>query len=575
MLLGISLFACNKNDDGVSDTPNKEFDAYVEALPAKLYSATDYQLNFIFADKEAAGYADEMYEFSLPDRKAYDKSLEEMNTIYDEIKKFERSSLTADQQLTYDVLLDSFNTDTSVSDTSEYYLSTNYLDTVYGVPSNLPLNFYFYKFRTQSDVDSYLNLLKTSDDYFMGLAKHEQERQDEGFGMTPTQVKAAIQQCDDFIAANKDFLISSFEEKINGLEGLSDQQRAEYSKLNETYITENFTKAYTDLKVALEDLNVKTKKDEGYASIYKDGKQYYEELIYAYTGFDDMDDYKEYLEDKREQYLNEFIEALSADATLQSRLTSGTLEFTSATTPQEVLNELEAAMVEDFPEVRDIAYDMEIVPESMQDIFSAAAAYFPSPVDDKNAKELMILNSEYNQDSFLTIAHEGFPGHLYQIQYYKDTDAPMIRQLLDYDGYTEGYANYVEQYSAKYAKDVAGAEAWTDYQRYMYAEILLLDIMIHYEGLSEKEVKKEIVALYGSDLSDEDMSSIYEQLLHTPALFAKYYGAGFRLEDLKEAVKDEVGSNYTDEVYHKALLEVGPAPYRIVKDYVLNHVNEK
>lgn len=572
ILLGISLCITLVACGGGSKKSAKEFDAFVDKLPSKMLSDTDYELNYLFADKEAAGYKDETYEFPSPSRKTYDQSIEEIDAIYDELETYDRDSLSKEQQLTYDVMMDAFDTSSEVSEDANYYLSTNYLDNVYGEPSNLPMNLYFYVFREESDVTSYLNLLKTSPDYFKKLVKHEQERQDEGYGMTPAQVKSVKETCEEFVSGDKQYLIDTFNQKIDALEGVGDEQKVVYRTNNQAYVEEYLTKAYRDLGTALDKLDVKTKKDEGYASVYDDGDTYYEELIAEDTGFEDIEDYRDYIEHKKDEYLSEFVISLqSLDETKQNELMNMKIPYTTATSPQVALEELEVDMKADFPSIREVGYTMEIVPPSMQSIFEAAAAYFISPVDDVNSKERMVLNGDYSQDNFLTIAHEGFPGHMYQTQYFKEQDQPILRQLMDYSGYTEGYANYVEQYSAKYASDIEMAETWTDYQRYLYAEILLLDLKIHYDGESEKSIKNDIVALYG-EMSEEDVASVYEQLLFTPALFAKYYAAGYRLEDLKEEVKDEMGNDYSDMEFHKALLDVGPAPYDIVEQYVMEAV---
>lgn len=570
--LAVGLVACSGSDDGTASEPNKEFDEYVENLPSELYSATDYGLNYTFVDKEAAGYKDELYEYTLPSRDEYDESVEEMDKIYDEIKDFSRSSLSKDQQLTYDVMLAYFDTSTDMSDDAAYYLNTNYLDTMYGAPSNMPLNFYFYKFRTQSDVDSYLNLLKTTKDYYEALADHEQDRQDAGYGMTPSQITALTEQCTDYIDGDQTFLIDSFNEKIDGLDGLSDAEKEEYKATNKKYVEEDLKQAYTSLKEKVEAIDVKTKKDEGYAVVYDDGKEYYEELISANTGFETVEEYREYLEEKQTDILSDAQAMMMKDSTLIDRVMddagNDVIDYTDATNPTEVLNELKDEMSDDFPEIRELEYDMEIVPESMQSIFEASAAYFISPVDSLDSAELMVLNSEYSEDSYLTIAHEGFPGHMYQTQYYKEQDQPIIRQLMDFDGYTEGYANYVENYSAKYANDADAATLYTYLMQYTYIEILLLDVEIHYDGISKDDA---VSALASMGYTNDVATSQYEQLLHSPGVFSKYYGAGFRFKDLREKVQEE-NSDVTDKEYHEAILNVGSAPYSIVEDYVMNEL---
>jgi len=576
LTLSIGLVACGgKEEQTTASAPNKEFDAYVEELPSLLYDATDYGLNYVFVDKKAAGYKEKMYEYALPSRKDYDKSMEEVEQVYDEIKDFSRNSLSKNQQLTYDVLLAYFDTTTNMSDDAAYYLNTNYLDTIYGAPSNMPLNFYFYKFRNQNDVDSYLNLLKTTKDYYSALAKHEQERQDEGFGMTPSQIAALIEQCNDYIEGDQTFLIDSFNQKIDELEVVNETQKEEYKVINKQYVEEDLKQAYRMLKEDIEKLTIKTKKDEGYSAIYDDGEDYYEELIQANTGFETVKDYRQYLEEKAEEVMSEVQKIMMSNQDVLQRTIDEEgkiiVDYTSADNPTDALVELKEKMKDDFPRMRELVYDMEIVPESMQSIFEASAAYFVSPVDSLDSPELMVLNSTYSKDAYLTIAHEGFPGHMYQTQYYKERKEPMIRQLMDFDGYTEGYANYVENYSAKYAQDEEAANLYTLLMQYQYIDILLLDIEIHYDGISKEEAISNLKEL-GYD--EEMANGQYEQLLHSPGLFAKYYGAGFRFKDLREKVQEE-NQKISDKDYHEAILNVGSAPYDIVESYVLSELVEE
>ena len=48
---------------------------------------------------------------------------------------------------------------------------------------------------------------------------------------------------------------------------------------------------------------------------------------------------------------------------------------------------------------------------------------------------------------FTTLAHEGYPGHLYQTTYYANTNPDPLRNLLNFSGYVEGWATYAEMCS--------------------------------------------------------------------------------------------------------------------------------
>ena len=47
---------------------------------------------------------------------------------------------------------------------------------------------------------------------------------------------------------------------------------------------------------------------------------------------------------------------------------------------------------------------------------------------------------------FTTLAHEGFPGHLYQTVSFAENNPSNIRYLVTSSGYVEGWATYVESY---------------------------------------------------------------------------------------------------------------------------------
>ncbi len=50
-------------------------------------------------------------------------------------------------------------------------------------------------------------------------------------------------------------------------------------------------------------------------------------------------------------------------------------------------------------------------------------------------------------DLYTTLAHEGYPGHLYQTILSGSTTLGSVRNLLNFGGYIEGWATYVEMYA--------------------------------------------------------------------------------------------------------------------------------
>ncbi len=553
-VLAMGLVACSSKKESKPATAlsdkneNKEFTSYVDSLIGEVFDETDYSLNYFLADKEAFGYSKEtLYEQKLVSYEDFEESINQGNEIYAKIKAFDRDSLSEKQQLTYDVLLDAYQPDDSIPVEDLYYLMNNDLDYNRGAPGNIPFNFYFYTFRDEQDIKSYLHLLETTDAYFQSLVAFEQERQNKGFGMQPMHIAKTKEVVDTYVSGDHSFLKDSFKKGIANVKNLSKADIEAYIEQNSALVDGALQTAYTNLATGLANLQVKAV-DEG-MSQYANGRELYAIQIEETTGMD-IETYRTYLQDMYTRYLNEMQDSNSLE--MES---SGV--YTKQTDPNKVLEELSKDTKDDFPAVRDLDYEMEIVPESMRKILgNTAAAYFTSPIDEEHTKEKMILNGDFTEDDYSTIAHEGYPGHMYQKQYYKEQEQPLIRSLMDYSGYTEGWANYVQYYTTKYALKPEVAKANDSMERLNYALLLMIDLMINYDGQTQADLQ-QYLSMFG------DTNEIYTTLAVTPGIFAEYYVGGQKFIDLAEAYDDVDAKKF-----HEAILNIGPAPFSIVESYV-------
>ncbi|MDH6367202.1 MULTISPECIES: DUF885 family protein [unclassified Breznakia] len=552
-VMAFTLVACSSDEEvsttGLSnDNENKEFTEYVDSLIDEVFDETDYSLNYFLSDKEKFGYSDDvLYEQSIPTFEDFKASQEHGDAVYEKIKGFKRDDLSEQQQLTYDVLLDAYEPVKDIPLEDLYYLTTNDLDYNHGAPGNIPFNFYFYTFRNEQDVKSYLNLLETTESYFGQLIAFEQVRQDKGFGMQPMHIAKTKEVVETYVSGDHSFLIDSFKTRIDEVDGISKKDKAAYIKKNEELVNGTLQTAYTNLATGLDNLQVKAV-DEG-MSQYANGKELFAKQIKDTTGMD-IEEYRTYVNDMATHYLNEAQENYS-------NISFGSSVYTKLKDPNEVLEDLSKKTKDDFPAVRDLEYEMEIVPESMRKILgNTAAAYFVSPIDEVHTKERMILNGDFTGEDFSTIAHEGYPGHMYQKQYYKEQEQPLIRSLLDYSGYTEGWANYVQFFTTKYALKPEAAKANDLAERWQYCLILQADLEINYDGKTKEEMMDSL-EIFG------DIDEIYSTLAVSPGIFAEYYVGGQKFIDLYEKYDDVDAKKF-----HEAILKIGPAPFSVVEEYV-------
>ena len=91
---------------------------------------------------------------------------------------------------------------------------------------------------------------------------------------------------------------------------------------------------------------------------------------------------------------------------------------------------------------------------------------------------------------YSTLAHEGFPGHLYQTVSFSRSDPLLIRHLYAPSGYVEGWATYVESYACRYAARNLDANTqalcrlWYLNRSVHLTLCSLLDLGIHSQGSS-------------------------------------------------------------------------------------------
>ena len=116
--------------------------------------------------------------------------------------------------------------------------------------------------------------------------------------------------------------------------------------------------------------------------------------------------------------------------------------------PQLILDRLKEKIRIAFPEMPEAELEVKYVPEEMEEHLSPA--FYMIPAIDNTEENVIYINRGHMSDDltlFTTLAHEGYPGHLYQTVYYESTDPDPLRSVMDFGGYVEGWATYAEMCS--------------------------------------------------------------------------------------------------------------------------------
>ena len=475
---------------------------------------------------------------------------------------FSYDNLDTQNKLTYDVL----NYQLKCMDKSaEYLLYEEPLGLVSGVQTQLPVILSEYQFYDREDVDDYLALLETTGEYFDSLIRFENRKSEAGLFMADYAADTVIGQCRAFLEmGDGNYLYSTFADRIEEMEELTNEEKSNYIQDNALAIQDCVFPAYEKLIASVEELKGSGSNEKGLAFLPQ-GKEYYELLVEQSTGSERS---VEEMEDLTRRQISDDLEAMEQVL----GISYGEAEEAAASIGQEnaelLLAYLKQGISRTFPEAPQTELEVKYVPEQMEEHLSPA--FYMIPAIDNIGENVIYINQGHMGNDltlFTTLAHEGYPGHLYQTVFYESTDPDPIRSLMDFGGYVEGWATYAEMgsyYLAPLSREQAVIlQKNSSIILGLYA---LADMGIHYDGWS----RMDAIAFFSNyGITDADtVEEIYELIIGSPANYLKYYIGYVEFLELKKDWVEEKGEKFSQKEFHEAVLEVGPAPFGIVEDYM-------
>ncbi len=476
------------------------------------------------------------------------------------LKDYNFYQLSDENQLIYKLLENTFS---SAQAMAPYTLYEEPLSPLTGTQAQLPVLLSEYQFYSSKDVNIYLKLLKETLKYFQSIAEFESTKAAQGLFMSKSRADSVIEECDEFIQlGTSNYLYTTFENRLKGLD-LSSKEYISYVEENDTCIREYVYPAYEFLKKTLWELssNSQSSSDGGLCQ-FPQGKSYYELLVKELTGSDrSIIELKGMTYTQIKQDIAAMHSALSSDD-----LTEQTTADFSDSSPTSLLSLLKKKMSGTFPSPADVNISVKYVDASMEDYLSPA--FYLIPAIDNFRENVIYINPAHMSDDltlFTTLAHEGYPGHLYQTTYFANQNPAPIRYLLGCGGYTEGWATYCEMMSYYLApiekSDAVLMQKNTSVMLGLYS---LADIGIHYEGWTLTDTVDFFVD-YG--ITDADaISEIYELIVGDPANYLKYYIGYVEFLELKKEAIAAWGEDFTQERFHREILEAGSVPFGILRE---------
>lgn len=536
---------------------NRQFRQFTKQLFCQELSSNTISLHYTLKNPKEYDIRENEVTFGTfpTDNKNLLAAVENLEEV---LKTFDYNKLSVENSLTYDILKCYLN---MTERDAEYILYDEPMGLVSGVQTQLPVILSEYPFYEQSDVDTYLQLMKTTPEYFASLLKFEQKKSKAGLFMSDKMAEQVIEQCKAFRdMGENNYLYSTFAERVWTVTSLSDKQKSDYIQKNARMMKAYVLPAYDNLICTIEKLKGSGKNEQGLCYLPK-GKDYYEQVVEASTGSTRS---VEEIRDMTRRQMTEDLEAMERVMKISEKEVNASIPQN----PTSILQDLQTKITTSFPELPDTTYEVKYVPKAMQEHLSPAFYMIPA-IDAYNENVIYVNEAQIGNTMalFTTLAHEGYPGHLYQTVYFANTNPDPIRTILNFGGYVEGWATYAEMcsyYLAPLTKDQA--TLLQKNSSIVLGLYTLADIGIHYDGWS----REDAIAFYKKyGIGDEDnINRIYDLILGSPGNYLKYYVGYVEFLELKKDWVKEYGSQASQKEFHKAVLDVGPAPFKVVEKYI-------
>ncbi len=580
IIISFILSGCQSH---TSEKENQAFQKFTHEMFCQETASNTISLHYTLREPEKYGIKEIPVTFGAfeTDTNGVLASTENIKRV---LEAFDYDKLSVSNQLTYDVL-DYYME--CLKDDAKYVLYEEPLGTVSGIHTQLPVLLSEYQFYEKEDVDIYLELMKITPDYFQSLIEFEQAKSDAGLFMSDTAANQVIEQCKVFMnMGESNYLITTFVERIGRLHGLSEKEKSTYIQRNALMLNSYVLPAYSSLAAAVQRLMGNGQNEQGLC-YFPEGKEYYEQVLKFSTGSERS---VPEIKDLTQRQIVEDLEAMErvlgvteegnvsqeAAALIGNPEQAHEAAAMDAANPVSILNGLKKEIAKTFPAAPDTTVSVKYVPEALQGNLSPA--FYMIPAIDSYEENVIYVNQAHMGNPltlFTTLAHEGFPGHLYQNVYYAGTNPDPVRSMFNTGGYVEGWATYAEMCSYYLAPITKEQSIILQKNSSIILGLYTLaDIGIHYDGWSRVDTMS-FFSNYG--IQDvETVNRIYDLIIGSPGNYVKYYLGYVEFLELKKQYAAEKGMDFSQKEFHEDVLMTGPAPFELVEKYMgkMNDVTE-
>jgi uncharacterized protein (DUF885 family) len=203
---------------------------------------------------------------------------------------------------------------------------------------------------------------------------------------------------------------------------------------------------------------------------------------------------------------------------------------------------------------------------------SAAAQYFVGTPDGKRPGIFyapIVDAAKYSyfsmEDLFM---HEAIPGHHYQLSLQsEDTSLPIFRRNIFLTAFGEGWALYAETLGKQLGVYTDPYQYMGSLQNQIHRAIrLVVDVGLHTGKITREEAIKYMVD--NEPITEQYATSEIERYMSLPGQALSYKIGQFKIEELRDKYKKQLGDKFSLKYFHDAVLKAGSLPLSVFENYM-------
>lgn len=562
----------------VSNPVNTEFEEYLDSFFVKYLEDDQLSVNIFCENPEDFGlshYDAEWYSYTRSTDEELAEGKAELQELLTELECYKDARLSTNQKIAYNQIKTFLNENIALYEVDDIeYMRVVYVDQFGGYVADFSTYLEAYSLRSEQEIKDVVSYINSTAVAFPSYLDFVADKAEAGYALSNFTIKNMRSYLKDIIDQGEEYyLADTLCDRVDAVSFINDSDKEKYKEEIKNAMTNSYFPAVQELYDGLASyLNKLSSSKEGYWSKYANGKELYINELQGLLGIENIN---------MDEYIKELEKALKeANRTASSKVNTIANTY-GISTYDELYDILEKNIIYDgTPEemivylkefaktiVPDLKSEPNIVVKEM-DLASAkvsnAVAYYMKSALDNTGSENITLNPEKvgNKNDVLgTMAHEGYPGHLYAYVYSKESGIHNVSKIMTSTAHAEGWATYVElklyDYAIEKATDPGMVEIIEYYKANHLAGFLLetiIDARIHYSGWNTMDISNYLSKL-GYDASAA--FEIYNLLIEIPTQYAAYgYGKYFFVK-LHDEAKELLGEHYNEVEFNAMLLSRG------------------